>query len=99
MTTAGFNVTSQLAGVGRHEYYLSYSQLSRALKDTVLCEAFFGLSLAFAKIFICLFLLRIIKQSHGKKQKGFLYIPIGLLLLAVSACLGQLFGQCHPVSK
>lgn len=70
MTTADSDVTSQLGGVGRHEHYLSYSQLARALEYTVLGEAFFGLSLAFARISISLFLLRIIRLSRGKKKKA-----------------------------
>lgn len=69
MTTADSDVTSLLAGVGRHEHYLSYSQLARALEYTVLGEAVFGLSLAFARISISLVLLRIISLSRGKKEK------------------------------
>lgn len=69
MTTEDSDVTSQLAGVGRHEHYLSYSQLARALEYTVLGEAVFGLSLAFARISISLFLLRIIRLSRGKKER------------------------------
>ena len=99
ITNAGFNVTSVIAGFGRHEYYLPYSQLTRALKYVLLGEVFCILSLSFGKISICLFLLRILEQSHGKKKKIFLYFTIGLLVVTAAISLGQLLGQCNPVSK
>lgn len=80
-------------------YYLSYSQITRATKYTVLGEAFFLLSLGFSKISICLFLLKIIKNTHGQKKRLFLYFNMGLLVVATALCVGQPLGQCQPVSK
>ena len=48
---------------------------------------------------MCLLLLRILEQSRGKKKKIFLYVNIGLLTVTLAITLGQLLGQCHPVSK
>ena len=48
---------------------------------------------------MCLLLLRILEQSRGKKKKIFLYFTIGLLTITLAITLGQLLGQCHPVSK
>lgn len=99
ITTAGFNTTSELAAFGRHVYYLSNSQISRATKYTIFGEAFFLLSLGFSKTSICLFLLRILKSSHGKKKKLFLYFTIGLLTIATALAVVGPLGQCQPVSK
>ena len=48
---------------------------------------------------MCLLLLRILEQSRGKKKKIFLYFTVGLLTVSMAITLGQLLGQCHPVSK
>lgn len=88
-----------IAGFGRHAYYLSYPQLTRAKKYNLLGEVFCILSLTFGKTSICLFLLRILEQSHGKQRKVFLYFTIGLVVVTAAISLGQLLGQCFPVSK
>ena len=69
------------------------------LKYTLLSEVILVLSLALGKISGCLLLLRILGQSCGKKKKIFLYFTIGLLTVTLAITLGQLLGQCHPISK
>ena len=69
------------------------------MKYTVLSEILLLLSLTLGKVSMCLLLLRILKQSSGMKKKIFLYCTIGLVTVTLAITLGQLLGQCHPVSK
>ena len=94
-----FNAITTRAGFGRHVYDLSSPQLSLAVKYIILSETAFTLSLAFSKISICLFLLKILGNSHAKKRQWFLYLTICLLLVTAAVCVGQQLGQCQPANK
>ena len=98
MSTA-FNVPEVIAGYGQHIYYLSDHQLSEALKWNWNATPLLVLSLAASKVSICLFLLRVLKQTRAKLNRYFPYTVIAILTILAVPCAGYSLGQCQPVSK
>lgn len=93
------NVVQVNAGFGRHMALLSVHQRMEALKWNWLASPFLVLSLATSKVSICLFLLRVLKKTHAKRRKYFLYLIIGSIVGLSVPAAGYCLGQCQPVEK
>ena len=92
----GFYIAMVLYGLGRHKYYLSNYDYKEFLKYDYLdwMQAF--VTLAIAKISICLFLLRL---SRFNKLKTVLWCLIGLLVITHLPLTIMFLARCNPVSR
>ena len=99
IVSTGFIVPEVIAGYGQPINDLSAHQLREALKWNWLASALFILNVAASKISICLFLLRVLKQTQAKLNRYFPYAMIAILTIIAVPSAGYCLGQCRPVSK
>ena len=88
-----------MAGYGRHLIYLLPGDVIEALKWNFLATALLVFSLAASKISICLFLLRVLAQTHVRFKRSF---PHGIIILLTTIAIpsaGYALGQCQPVRE
>ena len=99
IVSTAFNVPEVIAGYGQHISHLSHQQLSEALKWNYLATPLLVLSLAASKISICLFLLRVLRQTRAKLSRFFPYVIIAILTIIAVPSAGYSVGQCQPTAK
>lgn len=99
IVSTAFNVPEVVAGYGRSRYHLSSHQLSEALKWNYLATPLLVLSLAASKISICVFLLRVLRQTRAKLGRLFPYVIIAILTIIAVPSAGYCLGQCQPTAK
>ena len=90
-----FKSVSLTAGLGRHSYYLSENQISRALEFNYATQLLSFVIVCLTKISICLFVLRIKKTGW---LKWCLSALMAGLVLTTLACEIILFAQCQPIN-
>ena len=84
------------AGGGRHDYYLTTSQIIEAAKLQDIAEFLFIVSACLTKISICLFVMRI---PNSKRMIRLLYFLVISTLLVGILCTVILIVQCEPLQK
>lgn len=95
ITGASLVSVASMAGLGRHIYYLSQDQLSRAIKFVSLSQPFCVMSFSLSKIAVALLLIRILTPAF-RRGAWFLYPLTGIqLLLGIVVSIVQ-FAQCSP---
>ena len=99
IVSTAYNVPEVIAGYGQHIYHLSQHQLSEALKWNFLATPLLVLSLAASKISICLFLLRVLRQTRAKLSRFFPHVIIAILTIIAVPSAGYSLGQCQPAAK
>ncbi|MCJ1264975.1 hypothetical protein MMC22_004850 [Lobaria immixta] len=83
-------------GAGRHTYYLSSSEITKELEWHAFSQIQLFICTAFAKVSVCLFLIRIVNK---KPLVRFLYALIAALVVMNGAVTIMLVTQCRPLRK
>ena len=86
-------------GLGRHEYDFTPSQRELFRKYSHLSQAFCIMSLCFAKISICISLLRVISHTNAKGWRCLIYALALLQSISNSILIIALFVECRPARK
>ncbi|MCJ1314436.1 hypothetical protein MMC25_008118 [Agyrium rufum] len=89
-----FNVKQVAAGGGRHQYYLSVSQLIESTKYSTFSEVLVLWITALTKISICIFVMRI---PNSQRLKNFLLVVIAYLAVVNIVVIVVFLTQCRPI--
>ncbi len=86
-------------GLGRHSFYLTPRQRMQASMYSVISQAFCIMALGFAKVSICISLLRIIRGAKASWTRYALWGTVVLQFVVNTVVMICLLVQCQPTQK
>ena len=92
-----FYTKMSLSGMGRHIVCLTEEQIFAVLKWSTLAQILEMIALAFVKVSICLFMIRMIQHTMKRVRQG-LWILIGLIIACHIAVFFLFVLQCVPLT-
>ena len=86
-------------GIGRHEQFLNQQQGILIVKYILLETIGVVFSTCFAKVSVCIFILRLLKDAVATKRRLFIYSCAGLLSISSIADFLCTLLSCRPTAR